>query len=101
MTEEAYFERMACLKALNSGMQTLTDLRKIYPQAYEWDRNSEKLVFKVDANVPLDKRQQVLHRGNIFHSIYAVHTGTEGNGCLGHWMAKTLHKESQMPKQHE
>jgi hypothetical protein len=100
MTEEAYFERMGCLKALNSGMQNLADLRKIYPQAYEWDRkfevitlgSSEKLVFKVDANVPLDKRQQVLHRGNIFHSIYAVHTGTEGNGCLGHRMAKTLHK---------
>jgi hypothetical protein len=53
---------------LNGGSASLTELRKTYPQAYDWRKrfelivfgNSEKLAFKADVMDPLDKRKQVL-----------------------------------------
>ena len=56
MSEEGYDERMAFMKALDSGIKTLPELRKIYPQAYHWNKQfeivsfgtSEKLVFKAE-----------------------------------------------------
>ena len=98
MTEDDYDQRVTFLKMLNSG-STLTELKNTYSQAYQWSKKfelvvfgtSEKLVFKADVTVPLDQRKQVLHRGNIFKAIYAIHTGAEGNGCVGHRMARTFH----------
>ena len=68
MAEDAYNERFTFLKMLNGGSTSLTELRKTYPQAYDWRKrfelivfgNSEKLAFKADVMVPLDKRKQVL-----------------------------------------
>eukprot|EP01082_Thalassiosira_pseudonana_P014020 g12045.t1 g12045 contig6:1108219-1108689(+) len=91
MTEDD--QRVTFLKMLNSGSTSMKELRKTYPRAYDrMKRYDSKLVFKADASVPLDKRKQVLHRGNIFKAIYAIHTGADGNGCVGHRMAKTFHK---------
>jgi hypothetical protein len=100
MSEDDYNERVTFLKMLNSGSTSATELRKTYPSAYDSMKRyelivfgtSEKLVFKADATVPLDKRKQVLHCGNIFNAIYAIHTGAGGNGYIGHRMAKTFHK---------
>eukprot|EP00970_Alexandrium_tamarense_P007646 scaffold1449_cov130-Alexandrium_tamarense.AAC.1 len=100
MTEDDYDQRVTFLKMLNSGSTSMKELRKTYPRAYDWMKRyelivfgtSEKLVFKADASVPLDKRKQVLHRGSIFKAIYAIHIGADGNGCVGHRMAKTFHK---------
>ena len=69
MSEEGYDERLAFLKALDSGIKNLPELQKIYPQAYHWNKQfeivsfgtSEKLVCKAEETVPLDQRQQVLH----------------------------------------
>eukprot|EP00970_Alexandrium_tamarense_P014135 scaffold3895_cov97-Alexandrium_tamarense.AAC.9 len=59
MTEDAYNERVTFLKMLNRGSTILPELRKTYPQAYEWMKmfevivfgTSEKLVFKADATL--------------------------------------------------
>jgi DNA-binding SARP family transcriptional activator len=61
MSEEGYDERLAFLKALDSGIKSLPELRKIYPQAYHWNKQfeivsfgtSEKLVFKAEETVLL------------------------------------------------
>ena len=66
----------------------MKELRKTYPRAYDWMKRyelivfgtSEKLVFKADASVPLDKRKQVLHRGVVVASkdqLQVCHCGQE------------------------
>ncbi|KAL3785005.1 hypothetical protein ACHAWO_013703 [Cyclotella atomus] len=45
MSEEGYDERMVFLKALDSGIKTLPELRKIYPQAYHWNKQFEIVSF--------------------------------------------------------
>eukprot|EP00970_Alexandrium_tamarense_P011602 scaffold2552_cov172-Alexandrium_tamarense.AAC.1 len=87
MTEVDYDQRVTFLKMLNSGSTSMKELRKTYPRAYDWMKRydlivfgtSEKLVFKADASVPLDKRRQVLHRHRVaktFHKACADRYGT-------------------------
>ena len=103
ITEENHSKILALTLELKAG-KSVSLLHKTYSQAYTWERKftavdigtSQMLVYRVEstneAEVPagLDQYKQVLHRGNVFDHILAVHTGGDGGGRLCHSKARTF-----------
>ncbi|KAL9181125.1 hypothetical protein ACHAXT_009930 [Thalassiosira profunda] len=92
-------------KAFKQGT-TLKDLREQYGggSVDKWKKkydvliigSEETLIYRPgedeNGNLPaLDQHKEVLHRGNVFDKILAVHNGTDGSAAKGHRKARTLH----------
>ena len=106
ISEELHSKIFAFAKALKQGT-TLKDLREQYGRGSvdKWKNTydvliigseEETLVYRPgedeNGDLPaLDQHQEVLHRGNVFEKILAVHNGTDGSAAKGHRKARTLH----------
>lgn len=103
ITEENHGRILAFTLESKAG-KSVALLHKTCSQAYTWEKKftavdigtSQMLVYRVETTnegeVPagLDQYKQVLHRGNVFDHILAVHTGGDGGGRLCHSKARTF-----------
>ncbi|KAL9183045.1 hypothetical protein ACHAXT_004832 [Thalassiosira profunda] len=104
ISEDLHSKIFAFAKAFKQGT-TLKDLREQYGgSVVKWKKkydvliigSEETLIYRPgedeNGNLPaLDQHKEVLHRGNVFEKILAVHNGTDGSAAKGHRKARTLH----------